>query len=139
MYACGLAASVREEVTGEWIKDVLDVPRDASFAFTTGCQLADVKCLAAARHAAVDRVNWDVERDGLIEAPAIRALEADRRRGAIERALRFLGVGTRALGEHDRRLLSTCPRICTRDRQTGPCRTGGDAEFETRAGPVCRP
>lgn len=49
MYACDPAAAVTEEVAGEWVKDVLDLPRDASVAFTTGCQLAHVTCLAAAR------------------------------------------------------------------------------------------
>ena len=40
LYACGPAAAVIEEVAGEWIKELLDLPREASFAFTTGCQLA---------------------------------------------------------------------------------------------------
>ncbi|APH54187.1 Tyrosine decarboxylase [Granulibacter bethesdensis] len=63
MYACGSAAAVTEEIAGEWVKDVLDLPRDASFAFTTGCQLAHVTCLAAARNAVLASVGWDVERD----------------------------------------------------------------------------
>ncbi|MBU2033781.1 MAG: aspartate aminotransferase family protein, partial [Alphaproteobacteria bacterium] len=40
MYACGPAAAVTEEIAGEWVKEALDLPRGASFAFTTGCQLA---------------------------------------------------------------------------------------------------
>jgi len=35
LYACGPAASVIEEAAGEWIKELLNLPRDASFAFTT--------------------------------------------------------------------------------------------------------
>lgn len=35
LYACGPAVSVIEEVAGEWLKELLDLPRDASFAFTT--------------------------------------------------------------------------------------------------------
>ena len=97
MYACGPAAAITEEIAGEWVKDVLDLPRDASFAFTTGCQLAHVTCLAAARNAVLARVGWDVERDGLTAAPAIRVLATEQRHGSIERALRFLGLGTRSL------------------------------------------
>ncbi len=37
LYACSPATSVVEEVAGEWIKELLDLPRDASFAFTTSC------------------------------------------------------------------------------------------------------
>ena len=46
--ACAPASCVVEEIAGAWLKDVLDLPRDASFALTTGCQLAHVTCLAAA-------------------------------------------------------------------------------------------
>ena len=97
LYACGPAAAVVEEIAGEWIKDVLDLPRDASFALTTGCQMAHVTCLAAARHAVLRDAGWDVETDGLVGAPAIRVLATDQRHASIERALRFLGLGTRAL------------------------------------------
>ena len=82
-----------EEVAGAWLKDMLDLPRDASFAITTGCQLAHVTCLAAARHAVLRDAGWDVEAEGLIGAPPIRVLANDQRHGSIERALRFLGLG----------------------------------------------
>jgi glutamate/tyrosine decarboxylase-like PLP-dependent enzyme len=97
IYACGPAASVVEEVAGDWLKDVLGLPSEASFAFTTGCQLAHMTCLAAARHAVLRNVGWDVEEDGLIGAPPIRVLANDQRHASLERALRYLGLGTRAL------------------------------------------
>ncbi|MBU2340824.1 MAG: aspartate aminotransferase family protein [Alphaproteobacteria bacterium] len=97
MYACGPAAAVTEEIAGEWVKEALDLPHGASFAFTTGCQLAHMTCLAAARHALLARVGWDVEQDGLTGAPPIRVLATEQRHGSIERALRFLGLGTRSL------------------------------------------
>jgi glutamate/tyrosine decarboxylase-like PLP-dependent enzyme len=55
LYACSPAASVIEDTAGEWIKELLDLPRESSFAFTTGCQLAHTTCLAAARHALLKR------------------------------------------------------------------------------------
>lgn len=97
MYACGPAAAVTEEIAGAWVKDVLDLPREASFAFTTGCQLAHMTCLAAARHAVLKRAGWDVEADGLVGAPPIRVLATQQHHGSILRALRFLGLGTRSL------------------------------------------
>ena len=54
-------------------------PDGASFGFVTGCQMAHVTALAAARHAVLARAGWDVERDGLTGAP--RDPRA-RRRGA---------------------------------------------------------
>ena len=97
LYACGPAAAVIEEVAGEWIKELLGLPREASFAFTTGCQLAHVTGLAAARHALLRRAQWDVETDGLFGAPAITIMTNGQMHGSVERAARFLGLGSRAL------------------------------------------
>jgi aromatic-L-amino-acid decarboxylase len=97
LYACAPAGAIVEEVAGAWIKSVLDLPREASFAFTTGCQMAHVTCLAAARHALLRDRGWDVERQGLAGAPPLRVLATEQRHGSIERALRLLGLGTDCL------------------------------------------
>jgi glutamate/tyrosine decarboxylase-like PLP-dependent enzyme len=49
------AFAVIRQMAGEWIKELFDLPRMASFAFTTGCQLAHMTGLAAARHALLKR------------------------------------------------------------------------------------
>ena len=84
-------------MAGTWLKDILGLPREASFAFTTGCQLAHLTCLAAARHVLLAKAGWDVEAQGLFGAPRIRVLCNAQRHGSIERALRFLGLGSHAL------------------------------------------
>jgi glutamate/tyrosine decarboxylase-like PLP-dependent enzyme len=96
LYACGPAASVIEDVAGEWIKELLDLPRAASFAFTTGCQMAHMTALAAARHAVLRRAHWDVETDGLFGAPPITITTSDQTHGSVERAARYLGLGRRS-------------------------------------------
>ena len=68
-FGTGPAASVIEEIAGEWVKELLDLPRDASFAFTSGCQMAHMTALAAARGAVLARAGWNVDRDGLWGAP----------------------------------------------------------------------
>jgi glutamate/tyrosine decarboxylase-like PLP-dependent enzyme len=93
LYACAPAAAVCEEVVGGWLKDILGLPDHASFALVTGCQMAHVTCLAAARHALLELRGWDVEKQGLYGAPAIRILCNGERHGTIERAIRFLGLG----------------------------------------------
>ena len=90
----GPAAAIVEEVAGTWLKDLLGVPATASFAFVTGCQMAHVTCLAAARHAVLERAGWDVERDGLAGSPPIRVLAGAKRHVTIDRALRLLGIGS---------------------------------------------
>ncbi|MFC3110576.1 pyridoxal phosphate-dependent decarboxylase family protein [Undibacterium arcticum] len=96
-YSCGPAEAVIEEVCGDWLKDLLGLPRDASFALTSGCQMAHVTALAAARNALLASRGWQVERDGLFGAPKIRILSSDQFHGSITRATRLLGLGTSAV------------------------------------------
>jgi len=96
-YACAPAEAVLEEVCGDWLKELLGLPGQASFALTSGCQMAHVTALAAARHALLERRGWDVERDGLCGAPRIRILSSDQFHGSITRATRLLGLGTGAV------------------------------------------
>jgi glutamate/tyrosine decarboxylase-like PLP-dependent enzyme len=94
IYACGPAVAVMEEIAGRWLKQLLGLPQHASFAFTTGSQLAHLTALAAARHALLERCEWDVERRGLAGAPPIRILSSSERHGSIDRAVGLLGLGT---------------------------------------------
>jgi glutamate/tyrosine decarboxylase-like PLP-dependent enzyme len=88
------AAGIVEEVAGAWLKQILGLPEPASFAFVTGCQMAHVTCLAAARHALLERRGWNVGQQGLAGAPKIRIISSDQRHGSFERAVRLLGFGT---------------------------------------------
>jgi len=93
LYATSPAAAVVEEVAGLWLKDILHLPAHASFALVTGCQMAHVTCLAAARHALLAERGWDIEERGLYGAPPIRILSSAQRHGSFERAVRLLGLG----------------------------------------------
>jgi len=95
MYAVAPAAAVVEETAGRWLKELLNIPPQASFAFVTGCQMAHTTCLAAARHALLATRGWDVEREGLAGAPAIRILTSTEVHGTLARAVRLLGMGER--------------------------------------------
>jgi glutamate/tyrosine decarboxylase-like PLP-dependent enzyme len=96
LYAGGPTAAVVEEVAGRWVLDLLGLPPSASFGFVTGGQMANFTALAAARHAVLARQGWDVEARGLSGAPAVRVVTSDLRHATIDRALRYLGLGTDA-------------------------------------------
>src|SRR5580704_5766470 len=93
LYACAPAAAVVEEVVGTWLKDLLHLPATASFALVTGCQMAHVTCLLAARHALLARQQWDVEQQGLAGSPPIRILTSTEIHGSTVRAVRMIGLG----------------------------------------------
>ncbi|MCG8461644.1 MAG: pyridoxal-dependent decarboxylase, partial [Holophagales bacterium] len=97
LFACGPGVSVIEEVAGQWLLELLDLPRQSSFAFTTGCQMAHFTALAAARRSISMRAGWDVESEGLAGAPRIRVLASRQRHGSVERAVGFLGLGRRSI------------------------------------------
>ena len=91
------AASIVEDITAGWIKALLRLPPEASVAFVTGCQMAHVTSLAAARHEVLRRVGWDLLRNGLQRAPEIRVVTGEKRHVTVDRALRLLGIGSDAI------------------------------------------
>ena len=96
-FAVSPAAAIVEEAAGVWLKDVLGLPSGASFAFVTGCQMAHVTCLLAARHSLLAARGWDVERDGLAGAPAIRVFASPEHHASLDRAVRMIGLGSAAI------------------------------------------
>ena len=87
------STSALEVVAGRWLLELLGLPAHSSFAFVTGCQMAHVTCLAAARHAVYRRAGWDLPRRGLAGAPPLRVVVGGARHVTITRALRLLGIG----------------------------------------------
>src|SRR5437764_4869667 len=93
LYAGGPSASVVEQVTREWLVELLGLPADSSIGFVTGTQMAHVTGLAAARWHVLDAVGWDVGARGLTGAPPLRVLVGEKVHVTVERALRLLGLG----------------------------------------------
>ena len=91
------AAAIVEDVVGGWLKALLGLPNDASFGFVPGGQVANTVALAAARHHVLSEVGWNVEELGLSASPRVRVVASAERHVTIDRALRFLGLGTAIL------------------------------------------
>jgi glutamate/tyrosine decarboxylase-like PLP-dependent enzyme len=87
------ALSVVEEVAAGWVRELLGVPASSGVGFVTGCQMANVTCLAAARHAVLRDAGWDVEARGLHAAPRVRVLAGEYAHVTIGVAARLLGLG----------------------------------------------
>jgi len=101
LYVLGPAASVVEEVAGEWLAELFGLPAGVSVGFVTGGQMANFTGLAAGLHDVLRRAGWNLAARGLWGAPRVRILASAGRHGTIDRALRFLGVGTEAIVEVD--------------------------------------
>jgi glutamate/tyrosine decarboxylase-like PLP-dependent enzyme len=82
-----------EHVAAGWLLDLLDLPATASVGFVTGATMANVTCLAAARHEVLRRVGWDVEANGLQGAPRVTVVAGAEAHASIGSAVRMLGLG----------------------------------------------
>jgi glutamate/tyrosine decarboxylase-like PLP-dependent enzyme len=121
LYVAGPSASVVEEVAGTWVKELLRLPPEASFAFVTGCQMANFTALAIARRHVLDEAGWDFEADGLFAAPRLRVLCGAKVHVTVTRALRLLGLGAPELVDADDqgRMVAGSLRSALRD-SSGP-------------------
>ncbi len=82
-----------ESVAAAWLLDLLGLPADASVGFVTGATMANFTALAAARHHVLAGAGWDVERDGLQDAPRVHVVAGQERHATLDTALRFVGLG----------------------------------------------
>jgi glutamate/tyrosine decarboxylase-like PLP-dependent enzyme len=87
------AAAAAETVAGEWLVELLGLPRGAAVGFVTGAMMANFTCLAAARRRVLARAGWDLDARGVRGAPAIQVVVGAHRHDTIDRALRLLGFG----------------------------------------------
>lgn len=82
-----------EDVVLGWLLNLLGLPSTSGGAFVTGTQMADVTALAAARHALLHKVGWDVEGDGLFGAPWVSVIVGEEVHATMLKALAVLGLG----------------------------------------------
>jgi glutamate/tyrosine decarboxylase-like PLP-dependent enzyme len=93
LFVASPVGTVLEEVALRWLLDVLQLPAGAGGAFVTGATVANFTALAAARHAVLARLGWDVEADGLFGAPPITVVVGDEAHPSLIKALGMLGLG----------------------------------------------
>lgn len=82
-----------EEIALEWVVDLLGLPKGSGGGFVTGTTMANLCGLAAARTTLLTRAGWNVEEQGLFEAPPIRVIVGDEVHVSLLKALQILGFG----------------------------------------------
>ena len=84
-----------EAVALRWLVEVLGLPTGTEGAFVTGATMANFAALAAARHAVLARIGWNVEADGLFGAPPVTVIVGEEAHPTLLKALGLLGLGRR--------------------------------------------
>ena len=82
-----------EQVALRWLLDILGLPGESGGAFVTGATVANLCALAAARHAVLKKVGWNVEADGLFGAPPITVWIGAEAHPSVTKSLGVLGLG----------------------------------------------
>jgi len=86
-------AAAIEDIALAWTREIFGLPPSAGAGFVTGATMANFSCLAAARHALLDRAGWNVEEQGLFGAPPITVVVGDEVHVSLLKALSMLGLG----------------------------------------------
>lgn len=108
------ATAALEQIALNWLVDILQLPPESGGAFVTGTTVANFTALAAARHAVLAKVGWNVEADGLFGAPPITVVVGAEAHPTMFKALGMLGLGRSrvmkvAVDTHGRMRLDALP------------------------------
>jgi glutamate/tyrosine decarboxylase-like PLP-dependent enzyme len=93
MYAVTPGVAHLEQVVLRWLSELFGLPTGTAGAFVTGGTMANFTCLAAARHAVLERAGWNVETDGLFGAPPVTVIVGDEVHVSVLKSLGMLGLG----------------------------------------------
>ena len=91
------AAAAFEATALRWLVELLGLPQGTGAGFVTGATMANFTGLAAARHALLEGLGWDVEADGLFGAPPLKVIVGDEVHVSVLKALSMLGLGRKRL------------------------------------------
>jgi glutamate/tyrosine decarboxylase-like PLP-dependent enzyme len=82
-----------EEAALAWVRELLGLPPDSAGGFVTSATAANFCGLAAARHALLERLGWDVESQGLFGAPPLTVVVSEEVHASVRKALAMAGLG----------------------------------------------
>ena len=116
MYEVTPAVAILEEVSIDWMLDLLGLPAQSGAGIVTGATVANFTALAAARDKVLANEGWDVKADGLFGAPEIKVVVGAEAHPTLLKSLSMLGLGqnrvnTVAVDEQGRMRMDDLPAI----------------------------
>jgi glutamate/tyrosine decarboxylase-like PLP-dependent enzyme len=128
LFAGSPIGTVLEEVSLKWLLDIFNLPIESAGAFVTGATMANFTSLSAARNYLLQKQGWDVESNGLFNAPPINVIVGEEAHPTLFRGLGLLGLGRKRVitvpaDNQGRMRLDKLPKI---DRPTILCTQAGN-------------
>lgn len=93
LYVTSPITSKLETVVELWLKQLFKLPEETSAGFVSGTSMAILCGLAAARYRIYQKLNWDINAKGLVDAPRIRIIAGKHAHGTVLKAVALLGLG----------------------------------------------
>jgi len=93
-YAHSPLAAAAEQIAGSWLIDLFGLSPATSVGFVTGGTMANFTGLAAGRHALFAKLGWNIEKQGLRNAPAITVVTSEESHISVFACLQMLGLGS---------------------------------------------
>ena len=86
-------AAALEDTALAWVREILDLPESWGGGFVTGTTMGNFSGLAAGRHAVLEKAGWDVEAQGLFDAPEVQVIVGAEAHTTLLQALALVGFG----------------------------------------------
>ena len=93
MYVQSPAAAILENVVERWLRSIFNLPPTTAAGFVSGTSSANLCALAAARYRLLMQQNWNVNENGLTNAPSITIVAGREAHSSALKAITLLGFG----------------------------------------------
>jgi len=93
LYLTSPIASRLEEVTETWLRELFGLPESTIAGYVSGSSMSIFCGLAAARYRNFARLDWDINRNGFVNAPRLRVVASRQTHGTVAKAIALLGFG----------------------------------------------
>ena len=144
LYVISPVVGKLEQVCDNWLRDLLELPAGTVAGYVSGSSTATLCGLAAARFELLRRLDWDVNAQGLFNAPPIRVIVSQQAHSSVYKALALLGLGKDRIervpadrqGRIDASRIPALDGRCLVILQAGNVNTGAFDAFEEICGPA---
>ena len=97
LYVMSPIVATLEQVCERWLIELFGLPSESVMGLVGGTSTATLCGLAAGRFALLQRLGWDVNEQGLFDAPRLRVVMSQQAHASVKKGLAVLGFGKQQL------------------------------------------
>lgn len=94
MYVMSPVAAKLERVVERWLRSLFNFPEETVAGFVSGTSTANLCALVAARFRLLKNQGWDINKQGLFNAPPVRVIAGKEAHSSIIRTISLVGFGS---------------------------------------------